>query len=666
MPFSQLSLTPKVDTSYILVTKNKVDEFWTSKMDARQVCGLLRLYAPRLYLSLNPESVRKAQDIVEGDSGRNINLEMPMADAFCLKWTDITLHRQCSLCVMRFVNPDFSVLVLADQNNGIILTCQYRLVKIPHDDTSYFFTAEEKEVLSQFMDILFGDSYCRRRGKSLSNFIARYLITFVNPSEYGTISEFVPGTSENSQDKSFYEVYSALAISNMAKCGRFGATGIGRDLEQFLNSTTLCKETASKYCDFAQKLDDESDRIYSQVEKPSDEDARSACHLLEQAASIYEMTLPYLKDIADKERALQYIADYNLPPTAIDIECGVVSARWAPLLHGITAPDERAIQDLCIQNNRSRDKGLSYLQSLLKLYPDGDRSKKAVYYALAAEHFNAGEISDTARYLLQLAKLFPIEGNIGVDALIYFEESYIGIRPTWRDSLISEITSAVLSVKRDNLGAAVVGEYGIFLASKVLSGRFYGKLSDSDEAQSESAWSLARRRKEQAEFNSQYYQSIDRVLDELGFCYYAGQIKIRLGMVFALGRPGLGKNPFRKGRLIKEGREMAYDEEGLAGGNFPSGQVLTLDEDEKYFELSISRVRGKKYEFAIGVTSNEDDFIDDILRVFQVSQDEDGDEVVFEITDKNTIPKLMVYLSPERSFRGKDRETLSSYVPKHS
>ena len=665
MPFSQLSLTSKVDTSYILVTENKIEEFWTSRMDAGQVFGLLRLYAPRLFLSLNPELVKQAQNIDEGDPNRNINLEMPKTDAFSLKWSNITLHRQCSLCVMRFVNPDFSVLLLADQKNGIILTCKYRVVKIPFDDTSYFFTAGEKEVLSQFVDILFGDSYCHRRGKSLSNFIARYSITFVNPSEYGTIPEFVPRISKDGEDNSYYEVYSALAISNVAKYGRFDAVGVDRDIEQFFNSTTLCIETASKYCDFAQKLDDESERIYSQVEKPSDEDAHRACHLLEQAASIYEMALPYIKDIADKERALQYIADYNLPPTTIDIECGVVRERWAPLLHGIAAPDERAIQGLCMQNNRSRSKGLSCLQSLIRLYPDGDRNKIAVYYALAAEHFNTGEISDAASYLLQLAKLFPIEGNIGVDALIYFEESYIGVRPTWRDSLISEITSAVLSVKKDNLGAAVVGEYGIFLASKVLSGRFYGQLSSSDDAQCKSTWSFFRRRKEQAEFNSQYYQSINRVLDELGFCYYAGQIKIRLGMVFALGRPGLGKNPFKKSRLIKEGREMAYDEEGLAGGNFPNGQVIELEDDEKYFELSISRVHGKKYEFVIGVTKNEDDFIDNNLEVFQVSKDEDGNEVINEMLDKSEYPRLMVFLSPESSFQDKEREALSKYIPKH-
>lgn len=186
-----MALTALENSSdFILVSNNQ----GISNSRNSTLTDSIRLYfaisskAPRLLSIYNTASYEKAKQFKDSNNPGINSAAITFDSTVDLMWVNKRYSGCCPLCVLAFKNPTFQALVLADtfSISGKVRIGQLALAKCPLANQDYHFGRTETEVLSQFVDILWGPDSYGRRADDFKNIIARYSIQFVLPDCFPT------------------------------------------------------------------------------------------------------------------------------------------------------------------------------------------------------------------------------------------------------------------------------------------------------------------------------------------------------------------------------------------------------------------------------------------------------------------------------------------------
>lgn len=144
--------------------------------------------APKLWSIYNTAFYEKAKQFRDS-ANPDVNAAAITFDSTVdLMWANKRYSGCCPLCILTFKNPSFQALVFADTFSitGKVRIGQLALAKCPLANQDYHFNRSETEVLSQFVDILWGKDSYGRRTDDFKNIIARYSIQFILPDSFPT------------------------------------------------------------------------------------------------------------------------------------------------------------------------------------------------------------------------------------------------------------------------------------------------------------------------------------------------------------------------------------------------------------------------------------------------------------------------------------------------
>lgn len=177
-------------SDFILVSNNQgINNSRNSTLtDSIRLYFAISSKAPRLLSIYNTASYEKAKQLKDSNKPGINSAAITFDSTVDLMWVNKRYSGCCPICVLAFKNPTFQVLVLADtfSISGKVRIGQLALAKCPLASQDFHFNRTETEVLSQFVDILWGPDSYGRRADDFKNIIARYSIQFVLPDCFPT------------------------------------------------------------------------------------------------------------------------------------------------------------------------------------------------------------------------------------------------------------------------------------------------------------------------------------------------------------------------------------------------------------------------------------------------------------------------------------------------